>query len=69
MKMPSTLRAYFRNTMRIADPKKDSGRYSKMQRKKPMDLKEQGLLIIDDRGLRLTEQGIDISNSIMSLFV
>lgn len=28
-----------------------------------------GLLIIDSEGLRLTEQGIDISNSIMSLFV
>lgn len=28
-----------------------------------------GLLIIDEEGLRLTEQGIDISNSIMSLFV
>jgi oxygen-independent coproporphyrinogen-3 oxidase len=27
------------------------------------------LLIIDNEGLRLTEQGIDISNSIMSLFV
>jgi oxygen-independent coproporphyrinogen-3 oxidase len=30
---------------------------------------EQGLLIMDDRGLRLTEAGIDISNGIMSLFV
>jgi len=30
---------------------------------------ERGLLIIDEKGLRLTEQGIDISNSIMSLFV
>ena len=30
---------------------------------------ERGLLIIDNEGLRLTEQGIDISNSIMSLFV
>ena len=29
----------------------------------------QGLLIIDENGLRLTEQGIDISNGIMSLFV
>ena len=28
-----------------------------------------GLLLIDNEGLRLTEQGIDISNSIMSLFV
>ena len=28
-----------------------------------------GLLVIDEEGLRLTEQGIDISNSIMSLFV
>ena len=30
---------------------------------------ERGLLVIDEKGLRLTEQGIDISNSIMSLFV
>ena len=30
---------------------------------------ERGLLVIDSEGLRLTEQGIDISNSIMSLFV
>ena len=30
---------------------------------------EQGFLVIDDRGLRLTETGIDISNSIMALFV
>lgn len=30
---------------------------------------EQGFLIIDEKGLRLTEQGIDISNGIMSLFV
>ena len=30
---------------------------------------DRGLLIIDDEGLKLTEQGIDISNSIMSLFV
>ena len=28
-----------------------------------------GLLIIDEEGLRLTEQGIDISNAIMALFV
>ena len=33
------------------------------------DYAKQGLLIIDDDGLRLTEQGIDISNTIMSLFV
>ena len=30
---------------------------------------ERGMLIIDNEGLKLTEQGIDISNSIMSLFV
>lgn len=30
---------------------------------------DRGLLIIDNEGLKLTEQGIDISNSIMSLFV
>lgn len=30
---------------------------------------EQGRLITDDAGLRLTEEGIDISNGIMSLFV
>jgi len=33
------------------------------------DYARRGLLIIDNEGLRLTEQGIDISNSIMSLFV
>ena len=33
------------------------------------DYAKRGLLIIDSDGLRLTEQGIDISNSIMSLFV
>ena len=30
---------------------------------------ERGLLLIDNEGLKLTERGIDISNSIMSLFV
>ena len=30
---------------------------------------EQGKLIADDEGLRLTEEGVDISNGIMSLFV
>lgn len=30
---------------------------------------DKGLLIIDDDGIRLTEQGIDISNMIMALFV
>lgn len=30
---------------------------------------KQGLLLSDDNGIRLTEQGIDISNQIMSLFV
>ena len=34
-----------------------------------LDYAERGLLVIDDEGLKLTEQGIDISNSIMSLFV
>ena len=29
----------------------------------------QGLLVIDEEGLRLTEKGVDISNGIMSLFV
>lgn len=33
------------------------------------DYADRGLLMIDNDGLRLTEQGIDISNSIMSLFV
>jgi oxygen-independent coproporphyrinogen-3 oxidase len=30
---------------------------------------DRGLLVMDDQGLRLTEQGVDISNGIMSLFV
>ena len=38
-------------------------------RDEALEYAERGLLIIDDDGLRLTEQGIDISNSIMSLFV
>ena len=38
-------------------------------RKETCDYAERGLLIIDNEGLKLTEQGIDISNSIMSLFV
>ena len=37
--------------------------------KEAREYAERGLLVIDDKGLRLTEQGIDISNSIMSLFV
>ena len=37
--------------------------------KEARDYAERGLLVIDGKGLRLTEQGIDISNSIMSLFV
>ncbi len=38
-------------------------------REEAEDHARRGLLIIDDKGLRLSEQGIDISNSIMSLFV
>lgn len=38
-------------------------------RAEAMEFAKQGLLIIDDKGLRLTESGIDISNGIMSLFV
>ncbi len=34
-----------------------------------LEYSRRGLLIIDDRGLRLSEEGIDISNAIMSLFV
>ena len=30
---------------------------------------DRGLLVMDDQGLKLTEQGVDISNGIMSLFV
>lgn len=38
-------------------------------RKEAETYAENGFLIIDDTGLRLTEKGIDISNGIMSLFV
>ena len=38
-------------------------------RDEALEYAERGLLMIDNDGLRLTEQGIDISNSIMSLFV
>lgn len=37
--------------------------------KEAADYVKSGHLIIDDKGLRLTEKGIDISNSIMALFV
>ena len=38
-------------------------------RKEAGEYEKQGLLIIDENGLKLTEKGIDISNGIMSLFV
>ena len=38
-------------------------------REEALEYAGRGLLIIDNEGLKLTEQGIDISNSIMSLFV
>ena len=38
-------------------------------REEALDYAGRGLLVIDNEGLRLTEKGIDISNSIMSLFV
>lgn len=38
-------------------------------RKEACEYEKQGLLIIDENGLKLTEKGIDISNGIMSLFV
>lgn len=38
-------------------------------KKEAEEFAERGLLMIDSDGLKLTEQGIDISNSIMSLFV
>ncbi|MBQ6501870.1 MAG: radical SAM family heme chaperone HemW [Mogibacterium sp.] len=42
----------------FAEAEKEASEYAK-----------RGLLVIDNEGLKLTEQGIDISNSIMSLFV
>jgi oxygen-independent coproporphyrinogen-3 oxidase len=42
----------------FADAKKEAAEFAR-----------QGFLIIDEKGLRLTEQGIDISNQIMALFV
>ncbi len=38
-------------------------------REEAEDFSRRGLLIIDSQGLRLTEKGIDISNSIMACFV
>lgn len=49
--------------------KEDFWRIFAEAREEAEDFAERGLLIIDDNGLRLTKQGIDISNSIMSLFV
>ena len=53
---PAACRAFFRKI--FSEAEKEASEYA-----------ERGLLVIDEKGLRLTEQGIDISNSIMSLFV
>ena len=53
---PEECRDFFWNI--FAEAKSEAGEYA-----------ERGLLIIGDDGMRLTEQGIDISNSIMSIFV
>ena len=52
-----------------AGPKEEFWRIFSEAKEEAEDYARQGLLIIDDEGLRLTEQGIDISNRIMSLFV
>ena len=51
------------------DPKAAFWRIFAEAKEDAEDYVRRGLLIIDDKGLKLTEQGIDISNQIMSLFV
>ena len=51
------------------DPKAAFWRIFAEAKEEADDYVRRGLLIIDDKGLKLTEQGIDISNQIMSLFV
>ena len=51
------------------DPKAAFWRILADAKEEAEDYVRRGLLIIDDKGLKLTEQGIDISNQIMSLFV
>ena len=51
------------------DPKAAFWRIFAEAKEDAEDYARRGLLIIDDKGLKLTEQGIDISNQIMSLFV
>ena len=51
------------------DPKAAFWRIFAEAKEEAEDYVRRGLLIIDDKGLKLTEQGIDISNQIMSLFV
>ena len=52
-----------------ADPKDVFWKIFDEARDEAHEYAARDLLIIDNEGLRLTEQGIDISNSIMSLFV
>ena len=51
------------------DPKAAFWRIFAEAKEEAEDYVRRGLIIIDDKGLKLTEQGIDISNQIMSLFV
>ena len=51
------------------NPKEEFWRIFAEAKEEAEDYARRGLLIMDNEGLRLTEQGIDISNSIMSLFV
>ena len=40
-----------------------------MSLKKLANMEREGKLVIGEDGMRLTDEGIDISNSIMALFV
>lgn len=65
------LDAYRRAGGRVSsgDPKAAFWEIFSEARAEAEEYASRGLLIIDEKGMRLTEQGIDISNSIMSLFV
>ncbi len=59
-----------RDSVGIAEPAKtEFWRIFAEAKAEAEEYAKRGLLIIDEKGLRLTEQGIDISNSIMSMFV
>lgn len=52
-----------------ADPAEAFWNYYKDIKSELLEFQKDGYIIIDERGMRLTDPGIDISNTIMALFV